>query len=153
MPKDFPRADRVERLAREVLGEAISGLKDPRVGFATVTTVRVSPDLRRARAWVSILGGEGEREATMDALRHATPHLRSVLGREVRLRHTPQLEFLEDESVARGARIDELLRGDLRPAAAEAGAEGQGAEGLGSDGLGSDGLGSEGLGSDGKDGA
>jgi ribosome-binding factor A len=117
VPKDFPRAERVERLAREVLGEAISGLKDPRIGFATVTSVRVSPDLRRARAWVSILGGDDEREATMDALRHATPHLRSVLGREVRLRHTPQLEFLEDESAARGARIDEVLRGDARAAA------------------------------------
>ena len=132
MPKDFPRADRVERLAREVLGEAISELKDPRVGFATVTTVRVSPDLRRARAWVSILGGDDEREATMEALRHATPHLRSVLGREVRLRHTPQLEFLEDESAARGARIDEVLRGDARPHGAggtDAGPPGTGGEG------------------------
>ncbi|MPY96102.1 MAG: 30S ribosome-binding factor RbfA [Acidimicrobiia bacterium] len=130
MPKDFPRADRVERLAREVLGEAISGLKDPRIGFATVTSVRVSPDLRRARAWVSILGGDDEREATMDALRHATPHLRSVLGREVRLRHTPQLEFLEDESAARGARIDEVLRGDARATAdgTDAGPPGAGGE-------------------------
>jgi ribosome-binding factor A len=141
MPKDFPRADRVERLAREVLGEAISELKDPRVGFATVTTVRVSPDLRRARAWVSILGGEEEREATMEALRHATPHLRSVLGREVRLRHTPQLEFLEDESAARGARIDELLRGDTRSASAPDGADAPGSDRQGNDGLASDGEG------------
>jgi ribosome-binding factor A len=126
MPKDFPRADRVERLAREVLGEAVQELKDPRIGFATVTSVHMTPDLRHARVWVSVLGGDDERAATMEGIRHAAPHLRTVLGREIRLRFTPQLEFLEDESVARGARIDELLRQDSleaeRRADVEAGA-------------------------------
>jgi ribosome-binding factor A len=115
MPKDFPRAERVERLAREVLGEALLDLKDPRVGFATVTAVRMTPDLRKARVWVSVLGDEEERSATMEALRHAGPHLRTVLGQEVRLRYLPQLEFLEDESAIQGARIDEILRSDTSP--------------------------------------
>ena len=115
MPKDFPRADRVERLAQEVLGEAVHELKDPRVGFATVTAVRVTRDLRRARVWVSVLGEDEERSETMDAIRHAAPHLRSVLGQEVRLRYLPQLEFLEDESAIQGARIDEILRSTASP--------------------------------------
>jgi ribosome-binding factor A len=105
-----PRADRVERLAQEVLGEAVQDLKDPRVGFATVTAVRMTPDLRHARVWVSVLGEDEERSETMDAIRHAAPHLRTVLGHEIRLRYLPQLEFLEDESAIQGARIDEILR-------------------------------------------
>jgi ribosome-binding factor A len=80
------------------------------VGFATVTAVRMTPDLRYARVWVSVLGEDEERSETMDAIRHAAPHLRTVLGHEVRLRYLPQLEFLEDESAIQGARIDEILR-------------------------------------------
>ena len=116
MPRDVPRAERVEQLAREVLGEAVHDLKDPRIGFATITSVRMTPDLRRARVWVSVLGEEEERTETMDAIRHAASHLRSVLGQEVRLRYLPQLEFLEDESAVRGARIDEILRAAAPPA-------------------------------------
>jgi ribosome-binding factor A len=129
MPKDVPRAERVEQLAREVLGEAVHDLKDPRVGFATVTSVRMTPDLRRARVWVSVLGEDEERSETMDAIRHAAPHLRSVLGQEVRLRYLPQLEFLEDESAARAARIDEILQAAAAPAAqAEEGSVGPAGE-------------------------
>jgi ribosome-binding factor A len=122
-PKEFPRVERVERLALEVLGEAVHELKDPRVGFATVTSVRMTRDLRHARVWVSVLGEAAERSETMEAIRHAAPHLRSVLGREVRLRHLPYLEFLEDESAIRGARIEEILR-----AAQEAGGQAGGGE-------------------------
>jgi ribosome-binding factor A len=121
MPKDYPRADRVERLARQVLGEAVLDLKDPRLGFVTVTDVRVTSDLRHARVWVSVLGGDEEREASMEAIRHAAPRLRTLLGHEVRLRYTPELEFLEDDTARRGARIEELLR-DIG-AGAEDGAE------------------------------
>jgi ribosome-binding factor A len=115
MPKDVPRAERVERLAREVLGEAVLDLKDPRVGFATITAVRMTPDLRRARVWVSVLGEDEKRSETMDALRHAAPHLRTVLGQEVRLRYLPELEFLEDESAIQAARIEEILHGATSP--------------------------------------
>lgn len=110
MGKGFSRMDRVEQLAREVLGEAIQELKDPRVGFVTVTSVKVSPDLRNARVYVSILGSEEEREETLAAMRHAAPHLRSVLGSQVRLKNLPRLEILEDLTAAHGERIEALLR-------------------------------------------
>ena|SRR6266567_1117896 len=110
MPKAFPRAERVERLARQVLGEALSGLKDPRVGFATVTGVKMTPDLRQAKVFVSVLGSEEDREASLEAIRHAAPHLRSTLGREVRLKFLPMLEIVEDTTAAYGERIEQLLR-------------------------------------------
>lgn len=110
MGKGFSRMDRVEQLAREVLGEAIQELKDPRVGFATVTSVKVSPDLRNAQVYVSVLGNEEEREETLEAVRHAAPHLRSVLGSQVRLKNLPRLEILEDLTAAHGERIEALLR-------------------------------------------
>src|SRR6266568_7000322 len=110
MARTYPRAERVERLAREVLGEALSSLKDPRVGFATVTGVKMSPDLRQAKVFVSVLGSEQDREASLEAIRHAAPHLRSTLGREVRLKFLPMLEIVEDTTAAYGERIEQLLR-------------------------------------------
>ncbi|GAC1370763.1 MAG: hypothetical protein NVSMB32_15080 [Actinomycetota bacterium] len=110
MPKNYPRADRVERLAREVLGESLLELRDPRIGFATVTGVRMSPDLRQAKVFVSVLGTEEEREGSLQAIRHAAPRLRATLGREVRLKYLPVLEILEDTTAAYGERIEELLR-------------------------------------------
>lgn len=111
MPKNYPRADRIERLAKEVLGEAILELKDPRVGFATITSVKMSPDLRQARVYVSALGTDDERANTIEAVQHATPHLRSVLAKQVRMRHLPQLDILEDSTAEHGERIEQLLRG------------------------------------------
>lgn len=110
MPRDYPRSDRVERLAREVLSEAIQTLKDPRVGFATVTSVKMSPDLRQAKVYVSVLGEEEQRHQTIAAIQHATSHLRSVLGREVRMKFLPYLEIVEDETAVYGERIESLLR-------------------------------------------
>lgn len=96
---------------REVLGEAINELKDPRIGFATVTSVRMSPDLRHATVAISALGSEEERYATVEAIQHAAPHLRSVLGREMRLKNLPFLEIIEDTTAQQGERIEQLLRG------------------------------------------
>jgi ribosome-binding factor A len=110
MPKDYPRAERVEQLAREVLGEAIHDLKDPRIGFVTITKVKMSPDLRMAKVYVSVLGSENERTSSMEAVHHAAQHLRHVLGQEVRLRHLPQLDFIEDDTATHGERIESLLR-------------------------------------------
>lgn len=110
MPKDYPRADRVERLAREVLGEAIGALHDPRVGFATVTGVKMSPDLRTATVFVSVLGDDEQRELSMEAIQHATPHLRSVMGREIRMKYLPRLEVVEDQTALVGERIEAILR-------------------------------------------
>lgn len=111
MPKNYPRADRVEQLAREVLGEAIQELKDPRIGFVTVTGVKLSRDLRQARVFVSALGSDEDREVTIGAIQHATPHLRAILGREVRLRRLPELEIIEDQTAQNSERIEQLLRG------------------------------------------
>lgn len=110
MPRDYPRAERVEKLAREVLGEAIAALKDPRVGFATVTSVKMTPDLRKAVVYVSVLGDEDKRAETIGTIQHAAPHLRSVLGREIRLKFLPRLEIVEDTTALHGERIEQLLR-------------------------------------------
>lgn len=110
MPRDYPRADRLEQLAREVLSEAVQELKDPRVGFATVTSVKISPGLRQAKVYVSVLGSDDQRHQSIEAIQHAAPYLRSVLGREVRMKFVPQLEFVEDETAAYGERIESLLR-------------------------------------------
>lgn len=111
MPRNYPRSDRVEQLAKEVLGEAIQELKDPRIGFATVTEVRLTRDLRTAHVYVSALGSDEEREATIAGVQHARPHLRSILGREVRLRRLPDLEIVEDMTAQTSERIEMLLRG------------------------------------------
>jgi ribosome-binding factor A len=104
------RPRRVSEEFREVLAEEIPRLKDPRVGFVTVTAVEVTPDLRRATVYYTALGDEGERKSTRAGLRSARGHLRQVLGHEVRLKFLPELEFEEDETGARVERLDELLR-------------------------------------------
>lgn len=126
MPRDYPRNERVERLAREVLGEAIQELKDPRVGFVTVTSVEMTPDLRRAKVYISVLGSDEERVRSLEAVRHAASHLRSHLGREIRLKFLPYLEFVEDTTAAYGERIETLLReaGVSKPPVVEPAEEG-----------------------------
>ena len=121
MPKTYPRVERVERLAREVLGEAIQQLRDPRIGFVTVTNVKMTPDLRTARVFVSVLGSDEVVAASLEAVRHAAHHLRTVLGREVRLKYLPALEIVEDSTAAYGERIETLLReaGVSQPPAVE----------------------------------
>jgi ribosome-binding factor A len=104
------RAEKVQKLAREILGELIQALKDPRIGFATVTTVRVTADLRHARAFVSVLGSEEERSATMAGLRSATPFLRAELGRQIRLKYLPELVFELDTGADTAQRVEELLK-------------------------------------------
>jgi len=94
---------------REILAEAIQGLKDPRVGFVTVTGVKVSADLHVAWVYYTVLGDEKAKAGTRAALRSAAPHLRRELGRQVRLKVTPELRFEEDEVLAAGERIDQLL--------------------------------------------
>ena len=104
------RIERVERLAQQVLGESINELKDPRIGFVTVTRVRVSRDLRHARVLVGVLGTAEEQAATMKGLASARPHLRSVLGAEIRMKYLPDLVFELDEGAATAQRIQGLLR-------------------------------------------
>jgi ribosome-binding factor A len=104
------RMRRVDEAVRAVLSDAIaSDLKDPRIGFVTVTGVKTSPDLRHARVYVSVLGSDAEREATLDGLRSAHGFLQRRVASELTLKHTPALVFLYDDSVDRGMRISELL--------------------------------------------
>jgi ribosome-binding factor A len=101
---------RVDEAMRAVLSDAIAkDLKDPRVGFVTVTGVKTSPDLRHARVYVSVLGDEAERSASIDGLRSAHGFLQRRLADELTLKHTPSLTFEYDESVDRGMRISRLL--------------------------------------------
>jgi ribosome-binding factor A len=101
---------RVDEAVREVLGDAVShDLKDPRVGFVTVTEVRTSPDLRHARVFVSVFGTPDERAASLEGLRSAHGVLQARIARELRLKRTPALEFVLDETAERAARLEALI--------------------------------------------
>jgi ribosome-binding factor A len=103
---------RVDEAVRAVLGDAISkDLNDPRLGFVTVTAVKTSSDLRHARVYVSVLGDDAVRAASLDGLRSAHGVLQRVLASELHLKHTPTLTFEYDESVERGMRITRLMEG------------------------------------------
>lgn len=104
------RMRRVDEAVRAVLSDAITReLKDPRVGFVTVTAVRTSTDLRHARVYVSVLGDEAARRECLDGLASATGYLQRQVARKVRLKHTPAITFHYDDSIDRGMRITELL--------------------------------------------
>ena len=100
---------RVDEAVKEVLSEGIGELKDPRIGFVTVTGVRTSPDLRQARVFVSVLGSERKRELSLAGLAAAHGVLQARVARELRLKRTPQLAFEYDPSVERGVRMTQLI--------------------------------------------
>lgn len=109
----MPSGSRPERVAeefREVLAEEIPKLKDPRVGFMTVTRVEVTPDLRRAVVFYTVMGERRDHRRTRAGLLSARPHLRATLGQQVRLKFTPELEFEEDVGLEQVERVTELLR-------------------------------------------
>jgi ribosome-binding factor A len=104
------RMRRVDEAMRAVLSDAIAmGLKDPRVGFVTVTGVKTSPDLRHAQVYVSVLGSEPERADSLQGLRSAHGYLQRRLADELTLKHTPSLSFHYDDSVDHGMRISALV--------------------------------------------
>jgi ribosome-binding factor A len=100
---------RVNEAVRQVLSEALGELKDPRIGFVTVTGVETSPDLRHARVFVSVLGSERRREATVAGLTAAHGVLQARIASELRLKRTPQLAFEYDPSVERGVRMSQMI--------------------------------------------
>jgi ribosome-binding factor A len=109
-------ADRMRRV-NEAVREAVSariaeGLRDPRIGFVTVTAVETSSDLRHARVYVSVLGSKEERAATLEGLESAHGVLQQAVAGELRMKRTPTLQFVFDESIDRGMRITELLDDD-----------------------------------------
>ena len=104
------RMRRVDEAIRQVVGDALAGdLKDPRVGFVTVTDVRTSSDLSHARVYVSVLGEAGRREETMAGLQSAHGYLQRRVSTELRLRRTPALAFHYDDTTDRAMRIEGIL--------------------------------------------
>ena len=110
-PKDSRRPDRVAEAIREEVASFLQeGAKDPRiVGLVTVTGVEITRDLRQAKVFVSIMGSDAERAATFEGLESVASFLRARIGKALRLRLAPEIHFLADESVARAARIEQLL--------------------------------------------
>ena len=100
---------RVNEAVREVVSEGVGELKDPRIGFVTVTGVETSPDLRHARVFVSVLGSEAKRAKTLDGLAAAHGVLQARVARELRMKRTPQLAFEYDPTVERGVRMTQLI--------------------------------------------
>jgi ribosome-binding factor A len=107
----FKRADRVsDQMKQEIADILMRKIKDPRIGFVTVTGVDLADDLRNAAVYVSIYGSDAEKENSLKGLRSASSFIRSELGKRMRMRYLPELLFRFDATVERGAHIMELLR-------------------------------------------
>ena len=104
-----PRMRKVNELVREVVADAVTDLKDPRIGFVTITGAETSPDLRHAVVYYSVMGTDEEKADTAVALARATPRIQSAIGTETRLRYTPKLTFEVDPSIDQGIRISQIL--------------------------------------------
>ena len=109
------RMRRVDEAMKQVLSEGIPTLKDPRIGFVTVTAVETSRDLDHAKVWVSVFGNERQRKHTLTALESAAGVLQARVNRELKLRRTPHLEFVYDRAVEHGVRMTHLID-ELTPA-------------------------------------
>lgn len=104
------RTERVDELLRQEIGSIIArDVADPRVGFATITSVETTPDLRHAKVWVSVIGQPAERDATVAALRRAMPFVRHELGTRLRIKRIPDLHVHLDDTAERGTRVLQLL--------------------------------------------
>lgn len=101
---------RINEAMRQVLGAAVGELSDPRVGFITITAVRVARDMRHAKVYFSVLGPSSSRSDTLAALKSAHGLLQKAVAREVKLHHTPQLDFVYDDTNDTVQRLDALLR-------------------------------------------
>lgn len=104
------RMDRVDALLREEIGAILAReVADPRIGFATITGVATTPDLRHAQIWVSVIGQQSERDVTLTALGRAMPFVRRALGSRLRLKRIPELHLRLDDTAERGTRVLHLL--------------------------------------------
>ena len=103
------RMRRVNESVRQVLSESLGDLKDPRIGFVTITGVETSPDLRHAKVFVSVLGSAKKRDATLSGLTSSHGVLQAALAKELRMKRTPQLTFEYDPTVERGVRLSALI--------------------------------------------
>lgn len=124
MREPSQRMRRVNEALKEILSETINrGLKDPRVGFVTITAVHTTSDLRHAKVYLSVLGRQGEKDATLKGLRSAEGYLQSVINQELHIKRTPALEFIYDESIDQGMRISSLIRTQERDLGLDLGEE------------------------------
>jgi ribosome-binding factor A len=104
------RTDRVDELLRQEIGRILAkDVQDPHIGFATVTAVETTPDLRHARVWVSVIGGAPERAETLAALERAMGYVRHELGVRLRIKRIPALHVALDDSAARGTRVLRII--------------------------------------------
>ncbi|MBA2296086.1 MAG: 30S ribosome-binding factor RbfA [Actinobacteria bacterium] len=103
------RMRRVDEAVKQVLSETIPTLKDPRIGFVTVTAVETTRDLDHAKVWLSVFGSDRQREQTLAALEGASGVLQARINRDLKLRRTPHLEFVHDRAVAHGVRMTHLI--------------------------------------------
>lgn len=110
MTRGGPRMRRVNELLREVVADEVARLKDPGLGFVTITGVDTSPDLRAARVYYSVLGDANQHKETAAALERASSRIRAATGGQVRMKYLPRIEFELDESIERGVRMEALLR-------------------------------------------
>lgn len=119
-PVSVPRSERIREEFKRETSDILRKMKDPRIGFVSVTDVELSRDLRHAKIFVSIYGDEEEKQTTLAALTHAQGFVRTELGQRIRLRYTPEITFRLDDSIERGDRINRLLREITDDATAEA---------------------------------
>jgi ribosome-binding factor A len=111
MPREYPRARRIEEQLKRLLSELIRReVKDPRVGLITITSAEVSQDLSHANVYFTPFAGAGDAAAALEALQHAAGYLRHQVRNQMRLRIAPELLFRIDDSVERGARLSALIR-------------------------------------------
>jgi ribosome-binding factor A len=107
----YKRSDKVAEAIHEMVSELlIKGLKDPRIGFVTITGVKVTDDLHLATIFFTVIGSEEEKSATGKGLNSARGYIRKEMGRNLRMRYIPDIVFKYDESVEYGSRIESLLR-------------------------------------------
>jgi ribosome-binding factor A len=105
------RIERLRELIKSEFGQMLQrDLKDPRIGFVSVTNVEVSNDCSHVKIFVSVLGDEAAKQATLDGLESAKGFIRTELGQRIRLRHTPEIHLMMDDSMERGSRIMQLLQ-------------------------------------------
>ncbi|MBS3939242.1 MAG: 30S ribosome-binding factor RbfA [Peptococcaceae bacterium] len=104
------RTERIKGQLKEELSDILRLLKDPRLGFATITSVEISGDHRHVKAFVSVFGTDEEKKDTLKALESATGFIRTEVGKRIKMRHTPEVIFRIDESIEHGAHINKLLK-------------------------------------------
>jgi ribosome-binding factor A len=108
--RDFPRTARLNHLVQEIVAEEIERLDDERLGFLTVVGVEVEPDLRRATVWYTTLDADADGEALAEALEEHRARLQAAIGRQARMKRTPELVFQRDTVIVRAQRVEDILR-------------------------------------------